>query len=55
MERHKVDKNLQLKTIDDPILIYQLVTDRNAKYLNQVDGSPFTVEPLLFLVGKDMF
>ena len=55
MERLKVDKNLQFKTIDDPILIDQLIADRNAKYLNQVDGTSLTVEPLLSLVGKDTF
>ena len=51
----KSTKNLHFTTIDDPILIYQLMEDRNAKYLNQVDGTSFTVEPLLSLVGKDTF
>ena len=49
----KSTKNLQFTTIDDPILIYQLIEDRNAKYLNQADGTPFTVELLLSLVVKD--
>ena len=48
-------KNLQFKIIDDPILIDQLIADRNTKYINQVDGTPFTVKPLLSLDGKDTF
>ena len=55
MEWHKVDKNLHFKTIDDHILIDQLIADRNTKHLNQADGTPFTVEPLLSLVGKNTF
>ena len=51
----KSTKNLQFKTIDDPILIDQLIADRNTKYINQVDETPFTVKPLLFLDGKDTF
>ena len=54
-ERHKIDKNLHFKTIDNPILIDQLIIDRNAKHPNQADRTPFTVEPLLSLVGKDTF
>ena len=30
----RLTKNLQFKTIDDPILINQLIVDRNAKHLN---------------------
>ena len=52
MERHKVE-NFLVKTIDDPILIDQLITDRNAKHLNRADDTPFTVELLLSLVEKD--
>ena len=48
-------KNLHFKTIDDPILIDQSITDRNAKDLNQADGTLFTVETLLSLIDKDMF
>ena len=55
MERHKVDKNLQFKTIDDPIFIDQLIIDCNPKHFKQVYGTPFTVAPLLSLVGKDTF
>ena len=51
----KSSKNLQFKTIDNPILIDQLIADRNANHLNQADGTPFTVEPLLSLIGKDTF
>ena len=51
----KSTKSLHFKTIDDPILIDQLITDCNAKYLNQANGIPFTVEPLLSLIGKDTF
>ena len=51
----KATKNLQFKTIDDPILIDQLIADRNAHHLNQADRTPFTIEPLLSLIGKDTF
>ena len=51
----KATKNLQFKTIDDPILIDQLIADRNAHHLNQADGTPFTIEPLLSLIDKDTF
>ena len=33
----KVTKKLQFNTIDNPILIDQLIEDRNAKRLNQAD------------------
>ena len=55
MDRHQVGKKLQFKTIDDPILIDHLFAERNANHLNQTDGTPFTVEPLLSLIGKDTF
>ena len=32
-----------------------MIADRNTDHLNQVDSTPFTVEPLLSLIGKDMF
>ena len=51
----KATKNLQFKTIDDPIIIDKLIADRNAHHLNQADGTPFTIEPLLSLIGKDTF
>ena len=46
----KETKNLQFKTIADPILIDQLIADRNAHHLNQADGTPFTIELLLSLI-----
>ena len=55
MEQHQVGKKLYFKTIDDPIKIDQLIAYRNANHLNQADGTPFTVEPLLSLIGKDIF
>ena len=51
----KSAKNLQFKIIDDPNLIDQVIVDRNANHLSQVDGTPFTVEPLLSLIGKETF
>ena len=33
----KVTKKIQFNTIDNPILIDQLIEDRNAKRLNQAD------------------
>ena len=51
----KSTKNLLFKKIDVPTLIDQVITDRNAHYLNQADGNPFTVKPFLSLIGKDTF
>lgn len=51
----KSTKNIHFKIIDDPILIDQLIADRNANHLNQVDGTLFTIESFLSLVGKDTF
>ena len=50
----KATQNLKFKTIDDPILIDQIIADRNAHHLNQADGTPFTIEPLLPLISKDI-
>ena len=33
----------------------QLIVERNAHYLNQVDETPFTVELLVTLIGQDSF
>ena len=55
MEQYKGNENLQFKTIYDPILIDQLIADRNAHHLNQADGTPFTIEPLISLIGKVTF
>ena len=51
----KATQNLKFKTIDDPILIDQIIADRNVHHLNQVDGKPFTNKPLLSLIVKDTF
>ena len=32
-----------------------MIADRNTDHLNQVDSTPFTVEPLLSLIGKVTF
>ena len=48
-------KNLQFKTIDDPQLIDKLINEGNAHHLNQAQGTPFTIEPLLSLIGQDSF
>ena len=40
----KGKKNAIFKTIDNPKLIDELVADRNSHYLNQAQGSPFTVD-----------
>ena len=37
------------------MLIDQLIADRNTHHLNQADGTPFTIEPLLSLIDKDTF
>ena len=49
----KGKKNIVFKTIDNTILIEELVAGRNSHHLNQAQGSPFTVEPLQFLLGTD--
>ena len=46
---------LLVQTTAGPILIDQLIADRNAKNLNQADGTSFIVETLLSLVGNDTF
>ena len=42
----KGTKNVVFKTIDNPTLIEELISDRNSPQLNQAQGSPFTVQPL---------
>ena len=49
----KGKNNVIFKTIDNPTLIEELIADRNSYHLNQVQGSPFTVEPLKSLLGTD--
>lgn len=51
----KSAKNLQFKAIDNPDLIDQLIVDRNANHLNQVDGMPFISKLLISLICKDTF
>ena len=47
--------DLQFKTINNPIEIDQLLATGNAQHLNQAHGTPFTVEPLRLMIGKDSF
>ena len=49
----KGKKNVVFKTIDIPTLIEELIADRNSHHLNQVQGPPFTVEPLQSLLGTE--
>ena len=51
----KKNPNLQFKTIDDPEIMEQVIADRNSHHLNQAQGTPLTIEPLLFLIGTDSF
>ena len=48
-------QNLKFKTIDDPQLIDQLINERNAHHLNQAQGTPFTIKPILSLIGQERF
>ena len=36
-------KNVVFKTIENPTLIEELISDRNSHHLNQTQDSPFTV------------
>ena len=47
----KGTNHVVFKTIDNPTLIEELISDRNSHHLNQAQGSPFTVEPLQSLLG----
>ena len=49
----KGTKNVVFKTIENPTLIEELISDRNSHHLNQAQGSPFTAEPLQSLLGSD--
>ena len=51
----KKTKNLQFKTIDDPEIMEQVIAERNSHHLNQAQGTPFTIEPLLSLIGTDSY
>ena len=45
----------QFKTIDDPEIMEQVIADRNFHHLNQAQGTPLTIEPLLSLIGTDNY
>ena len=49
----KGTKNVVFKTIENPTLIEELISDRNSHHLNQAQGSHFTSEPLQPLLGTD--
>ena len=51
----KERKNLQFKTIDDPEVIEKLIIERNAIHLNQAEGTPLTIEPMISLIGTDSY
>ena len=46
---------MYFKTIDDSTIIDTLIAERNEIHLNEVNGAPFTVEPLVSLIGKETF
>ena len=47
--------NLLFKTVDDPEIMEREIAERNSHNLNQAQGTPLTIEPLLSLIGTDMF
>ena len=49
----KDKNNVVFKTINNPVLIEELVADRNSHHLNQSQGSPFTVESMQSLLETD--
>ena len=51
----KQTPNLLFKTVDDPEIMEQVIAERNAHHLNQAQGTPLTIEPLLSLIGTDSF
>ena len=53
MERYRTAQKLVLKSIDDPIRIYELTVERKSHHLNQAQGPLFTVHPLKSLIGDD--
>ena len=57
IHRNDIKKHidLQFKTIHNPIEIDQLLATGNAQHLHQAHGTPFTVEPLRSMIGKDSF
>ena len=55
MERYKKDTKLTVQTVDDPEIMEQVIAERNSHHLNQAQGTPLTIEPLLSLIGTDSF
>ena len=53
MERYRTPQKLVLKSIDDPIRIYELTVKRKSHHLNQAQGPLFTVQPLKLLIGDN--
>merc|ERR1711865_401610 len=51
----KQTPNLLFKTVDDPEIMEQAIAERNTHHLNQAQGTPLTIEPLLSLIGTDSF
>ena len=51
----KKAKKLRFKMVDNPDVIEILMIESNAQLLNQAEGSPFIVEPLATLIGKEIF
>ena len=51
----KQTPNLLFKTVDDPEIMEQVIAERNSHHLNQAQGTPLTIEPLLSLIGTDSF
>ena len=47
--------NLLFKTVDDPEIMKREIAERNSHNLNQAQGTPLTIEPLLSLIGTDRF
>ena len=53
MKRYRTPQKLILKSIDDPIRIYELTVKRKSHHLNQAQEPLFTVQPLKLLIGDN--
>ena len=51
----KKTPNLLFKTVDDSEIMEQAIAERNSHHLNQSQGTPLTIEPLLSLIDTDIF
>ena len=51
----KKTPNLQFKITDDPEIMEQVIAERNSHHLNQAQGTPLTIEPLISLIGTDSY